>query len=336
MSDASPCTEPAPVLAHPPWAFVILNAQSGTCVVEDVKRELATHFGAVELRYHDLTSGEDLATVVAEAVASGCHQIVAGGGDGTISAIASLLVGSHLQFAVLPLGTANVLARELDIPTDLAGACRLAAARLVEQDHEVKTARVLKIDAMKIGERHYLTQVGVGIDALMIQSTSSESKRRLGKLAYMISATKHILSFKTHRFEVSVDGVRRKLRASQIVVANTGMMGQPPFRWGPDIKPDDGRLNISFIKSAGVRDYMRLFWVVFRGHREKTPNMRHQAFDRVMTIKSRHPLPVQADGEIVADTPVTIEVVHHALNVVVPAGDKFSWQTVAETTTSVQ
>jgi len=304
----------------PSRAFVILNARSGSCVVDDVKRELSDHFGVVELRFHELMEQDDLKAVVDGAVSSGFDQVVAGGGDGTVSAVASLLVGSHVQLALLPLGTANVLARELNIPTDLAGACRLAASRWAEEEHEAKTSRVIRIDAMKVGDRHYLTQVGVGIDALMIQTTSTESKRRLGRLAYLISATKHMLAFKQHRFTVTVDGTTRKLRASQIVVANTGMMGQPPFRWGPDIRPDDGQLNVCFIKSAGVGDYLRLFWVVFRGHQEKTPNMRHQKFRRAITIESKRPLPVQADGEIWGDTPVTVEVIHQALNVVVPVG----------------
>ena len=308
-------------LTPTPRAFVILNAQSGTCVVAEVQREVTQHYEAVDLRWHELTEGDDLAAVIQQALADGCDQVLAGGGDGTVSAVASLLVGTEVQFAILPLGTANVLARELAIPTDLPGACRLAASRLLERDHEAKTSRLLTIDAMKVGDRHYLTQVGVGIDALMIQNTSKAAKRRLGRLAYVISATRHIIAFKPRRFTVTVDGVVRKLRASEIVVANTGMMGQPPFRWGPDIRPDDGRLNVCFVNSARLRDYARLLWVVFRGHREKTPNMRHQMFDHTMTIDSKHRLPVQADGEIVGETPITISVVHGALRVVVPMTD---------------
>ena len=301
--------------------FVILNARSGSCVLDDVKAEVTRSFDGIDLKFHELAEGQDLATIVAEAIAAGFHQVVAGGGDGTISAVASLLVGAEVQFACLPLGTANVLARELGIPTDLVGASRLAASRLVERDHELKTSRVATIDAMKVGDRHYLTQVGVGIDALMIQNTSSESKRRLGRLAYLMTAAQHILAFKPHRFVVTIDGKRYKIRASEIVVANTGMMGQPPFRWGPDIHPDDGRLNICFIKSARLRDYLRLFWVVFRGHREKTPHMQHESFKRELLIESRHPLPVQADGEIVGETPIRIGVVHRALKIIVPLND---------------
>ena len=313
--DNQPATAPLRV-------FAILNAQSGTCVPDEVRRELATHFGAIDLRLHEITEGDDLPSIVQRALADGCDQILAGGGDGTISMIASLLVGTDVQLAILPLGTANVLARELNIPTDLAGACRLAASRLLERDHEAKTSRLLTIDAMKVGDRHYWTQVGVGIDALMIQTTTSEAKRRLGKLAYVLSATRHIIAFKPRKFTVTIDGQSRRLRASEIVVANTGMMGQPPFRWGPDIHPHDGRLNVCFVNPARLHDYARLLWVAFRGHRAKTPSIEHQVFDRSLTIDSKHRLPVQADGEIVGETPVTINVVHHALRVVVPHNDE--------------
>ena len=171
---------------------------------------------------------------------------------------------------------------------------------------------------MKIADHHYLTQVGVGIDALMIQNTSTEAKRRFGKLAYMASATKHVLAFQPHRFQLTLDGKTVPKRAAEIVVANTGMMGQPPLRWGPDIHPDDGRLNVCIIKPARLSDFLRLFWVVFRGHREKTPQMEHLGFEQELTIASRRPLPVQADGEIVGETPITISVVRQAVQVVVP------------------
>ena len=310
-----------PVTAQP-RVFALLNAQSGTCVPDEVRRELTRHFGAIDLELHELKEGENLRVLIERALANGCEQILAGGGDGTISMVASLLVGSQVQLAILPLGTANVLARELSIPTDLEGACRLAASRLLERDHEAKTSRLLTIDAMKVGDRHYWTQVGVGIDSLMIQTTTSEAKRRLGKLAYVLAATKHIIAFKPRRFTVTVDGVTRRLRASEIVVANTGMMGQPPFRWGPDIHADDGRLNVCFVNPARLHDYARLLWVAFRGHRAKTPSIEHQVFDRSLTINSKHRLPVQADGEIVGETPVTITVVHQALRVIVPLNDE--------------
>ena len=305
-----------------PKVLVILNARSGSCVVDDVKRELAPHSDRVEIHYHEIAEGTDLESEVARAIAAGFSLFIAGGGDGTIAAIGHLLVGTEVEFALLPLGTANVLALELNIPTDLAGACRLAASRWVERDHEEKSSRVRAIDVMRANGRYCLTQVGVGIDAMMIQNTTSESKRRLGKLAYLMSATRHIIAFKPRGFTVTIDGGTQVLKASEIVVANTGMMGQKSLRWGPDIVPDDGNLNVCLFNPAGLHDYVRLFWVVFRGHREKSPSMRHQVVNRSITIKSRRPLPVQADGEIIGQTPTTIEVVPNALKVVVPQ-DKY-------------
>ena len=303
---------------HSP-VLALLNPKSGTCRIEEVRSELSTQFSEVAIRFQEIDQDTDLDAILGEAVASGCSLVVAGGGDGTVSAIAGRLVGTGVRLAVLPLGTANVLSLELNIPADLEAACRLAASPCTERNSETRTSTVRAIDAMRVGDRHYLTQVGVGIDALMIQNTSPEAKRRLGKLAYMISATKHILAFRSHRFRVTVDGRSRNLRASQIVIANTGMMGQPSFRWGPDIAPDDGKLNACFIKSAGIGDYARLFWVVFRGHREKTPNLRHEVIAKSIMIEPRRPLPVQADGEIIGDTPVTVEVVPRAVQIIVPA-----------------
>ena len=279
---------------------------------------MTRHYTTPAPRFHELEEGQDLGAILREAVASGVRLVIAGGGDGTVSAVASDLVGLDVDLALIPLGTANVFALELGIPTDLSLACRLAASRWLEQRDAERTSEVVPVDAMRVGDRHYLTQVGVGIDALMIQNTTTEAKKRLGKLAYMLTAFRHIVAFRPHRFTVTVDGASHRLSASEIVVANTGMMGQPSFRWGPDIVADDGQLNVCFIKSARWHDYARLLWVVFRGHREKTPQMRHMSFRDSITIESRSPLPVQADGEIWGDTPVTVGVAPHALRVVVP------------------
>ena len=300
------------------FALAVLNPTSGSCQIEDVKRALSTEFGNVPIQIYEVQPNGDLASTLTAALTAGCDQIIVGGGDGTVSAVADLLVGKNVRLAVLPLGTANVLALELAIPTDLIAACRLAATTYLEQANHVKTSQLREIDAMRVQGRHYLTQIGVGIDALMIKSTDPEAKRRLGKLAYIISAIRHILAFRSHLFRVTLDGKIFRFRASQIVIANTGMLGQAPFRWGPDIESNDGRLNACIIKSMGIREYGRLLWVVFRGHREKTPNMQHKIIERSVTIQTRQPLPVQADGEIIGETPVTVELVSKAVSIVVP------------------
>jgi len=299
-----------------PRAFVVLNPKSGSCSVADVREALAAHLTDIEFEVHEVAQGDDLAAVVRSALGRGCDPIVAAGGDGTVSTVADVLVGSSAHLIVLPMGTANVLARELGIPVDLEGACSLAALRLADGAH-----RVAQLDAMKVGKRHYFTQVGVGIDALMIRDTADEHKRRFGRLAYLWTAATRLLGFKPRRFTISIDNRTIEARASQVVVANTGMMGQPPFRWGPDISAEDGRLNICIVRARTLLDYLGLLRHVALGSHKESPNVRYEVAGRSIAIDCRRKIPVQADGEVLGDTPVRIEVIPAAIRVVVPVGE---------------
>ena len=122
--------------------------------------------------------GDAIERIAHEAQGRGFEMVVAAGGDGTVSAVAEGLVGTETPLGIIPLGTANVLARELGIPVELEGAVRLLAG----------AHGVTSIDAMKVGEKHYFTQVGVGIDAMMIRDTRREDKRRFGRIAYIWTA----------------------------------------------------------------------------------------------------------------------------------------------------
>ncbi len=296
-----------------PRAFVVLNPKSGSSAGGDVRKTLAAHLPDVEFEVHEIAKGDDLAAIVRSAIGRGCDPVVAAGGDGTVSTVADALVGTSVHLIVLPMGTANVLARELEIPIDLEGACALAGARLTDGPH-----RIARLDAMKVGDRHYFTQVGVGIDALMIRDTDDKQKRRFGRLAYLWTAATRLLGFKPRRFTIGVDSRTIEVRATQVVVANTGMMGQPPFRWGPDISAEDGRLNICIARARNLIDYLGLLRHVVLASHKDSPNVRYEVAGRSIAIATRRPLPVQADGEIVGETPVRIEVIPAAIRVVVP------------------
>src|SRR4029077_2494580 len=116
---------------------------------------------------HEVQPGQDLPGLVRSAAEQGGYSlIVAAGGDGTVSAVANGLVGTPAPVGIIPLGTTNVLARELGIPVNLDAACRLVAG-----EHAV-----VAIDGMQVGRNHYFTQLGAGIDALMIRETRAEAK----------------------------------------------------------------------------------------------------------------------------------------------------------------
>ncbi len=299
-------------------AFAVLNPRSGSCTVSDVREAIGRHLAGIEIEVHEVSDGDDVRSLVLSALGRGCDPVIAAGGDGTVSSVADALVGSSAHLIVFPLGTANVLARELGIPVELEGACQLGAHRFREGSLAGERHAVAVIDAMRIENRHYFTQVGVGIDALMIRDTAAEHKRRFGRIAYLWTALTRLIGFQPRRFTLTVDGRRLDLKASQVLVANTGMMGQPPFRWGPDIRPDDGRVDVCIARARSIVDYSKLLWHVLRSSHGKSPNLRYEVASRSVVIDAKHPLPIQADGEILGPTPVRIEVVPRALRVVVP------------------
>ncbi len=290
--------------------FVILNPASGTSTAEVVKKAIGEHFSCDDgsCQVHEVRDREDLGALAREAAGRNVEVVVAAGGDGTVSAVANGLVGTNTPLGILPLGTANILARELGVPTDLNEACALIAG-------EFATAPV---DAMKVKDAHYFTQVGVGIDALMIRDTKTEDKKRFGRLAYMWTGAVRLIGFQPRRFTLTIDGKAVKARASQVLVANCATLGQKPLTWGPNIKVDDGQVDVCVIRAGSLWDFARVSWNVLRGTHRDDPKLHYRKASKAVTIHTRKPLPVQGDGEVIADTPVEVQVVKGAVRVVVP------------------
>ena len=297
-------------IAGPARLFVILNPVAGNYTAAEVRRALSQHFSCNDgtCDVHETTGHENLAELARSAAERGADIVIAAGGDGTVSGVADGLTGLGTPLGIIPLGTTNVLARELGIPVNLEGACRLIAG----------THATAAIDAMRSGDRHYYTQIGVGIDALMIRDTKPADKRRLGRLAYLRSALVHLLGFQPQSFRVKVDGREINRRALEVLIANTGTLGQPPFRWGPEIRPDDGRIDVCMARARNLLDYLELFFRFLFGMHRGSPNVRYWVAKQTVTISARTPLPVQADGEIVGETPVDVSIVPRAVRVVVP------------------
>lgn len=294
-----------------PQRFVILSPVAGTGSADEVHQALERHFNCDDgsCQVHVLQLHDDLTDLARTAAARGSDLVIAAGGDGTVGAVADGLVGSEARLGIVPMGTANVLARELGIPVDLDGALGLLAGPFATAE----------LDALKVEGRHYFTQVGVGIDALMIRDTPREQKRRFGRLAYIWTGLARLIGFQPRRFRLEIDGRAVRTRASQVLVANCGTLGQAPFRWGSDIRPNDGRADVCIVRAKSALDYLSLSWRVLTGRHRADRNVHYQVAARAITIDvERHPLPVQADGEIIGQTPLTVEVVPSAVRVVVP------------------
>jgi YegS/Rv2252/BmrU family lipid kinase len=298
------------VVAQTSKGFVIVNENAGNVCLDGVRQ--AWRAGR-ETDSEDVIylaqKGEEILAKVRQAIDQGFDLIVAAGGDGTVSAVANGLIGTQAKLGIIPLGTTNVLARELGVPLDLPACCALLSG-----PHQT-----LAIDAMKLGSTHYFTQIGIGVDAMMIRDTTIARKKSLGILAYLWTAMTGLVSFQSRRISISADGHKLRPRALQVVLANCGAIGSSGLRWGPDVQVDDGKIDICVITATSLFHHLGVLLSILLGrHREET-NIRYLTSQRCVAIGADRPLHVQGDGEVIGMTPIEVTLVSQALRVVVPA-----------------
>lgn len=316
-------TETAPAArraASPLDVLVVLNPVAAHTASADGSKAIEEAIGSRSLHGRIVNtsaaadSRETIGRAVAEALADGCRRIVAIGGDGTAAMTAAHLVGRGgrapvATLAIVPTGTANALARELGIPMALDDAIALA----LDGDHTID------LDAIQTETGPVFTQVGIGLDAQMIRHTSRADRIQKGRMAYAIAFVRRALVNRPGVYDLEMDGkTMRGVRAWQIVVANIGVLGAPPFAWGPGIDPSDGSLDLCVFSARTVWDYFTLIGGLLTGGHGSDATTRFFQIRQRVVIRSRRPMLVQGDGEILGRTPITLEVAPRVLRVCVP------------------
>lgn len=310
-------------------ALIVTNPDSGS-YAEALERSrlgiaperLLAHLAeARDMRWRALRLG-DLGPGELEAAARGCSgRVIAAGGDGTVGAVADALIragasasaggAAPVPLGIVPLGTANVLARELGLPMDWEGAAEVA----------MESSGRRRIDAIRCGPggRHLLTQAGMGVDAEMIRATRAEEKRRLGRWAYILRAISGMGRARSRRFRIAIDGgAAETARATQVLIANCGTLGQRGFQWGPDIALDDGVMDVCAILARGWGDYLAVALDFALGRTRENPRVRYWKARSRVEVRTRRRVSAQADGESIGTTPLTFEMRAGCLEVVAP------------------
>jgi diacylglycerol kinase (ATP) len=168
--------------------------------------------------------------------------------------------------------------------------------------------------------RHYYTRIGIGLDALTIRDTARKAKRRFGRLAYAWAAFTRLIGYQPGRFRISVDDRANHPRASQVVLANCGTMCRLPLRWGSGIRPDDGRVEVCIIRARNLIDYVVLAAEVLSGRQRSSRHMTYMVARRDVLVAADITLPVQADGDIIGETPIRVRIMTGDMPVIVPEG----------------
>jgi diacylglycerol kinase (ATP) len=290
-------------------AFVIINPKAGGFKRESVLDTIRRHFTDSGIAYeiYDAAREDTLESAIGEGLTRKPTFFVVVGGDGTVSKTAAELAGSPVPLGIVPAGTGNILARDLQIPLDIREAVRLLCT-----PHTTRT-----IDAMRIDGRLYILTAGVGISSLTVRDIKRSDKRRFGLLAYVGTAIRKLFEFQSIHFEVVIDGEMHRFHSPEVAVANSGGVVEMVMPRMPDIRIDDGYLDVVIVTTRGPLDYPWLLFNILR-RRVPQPNVRFLKAARSVIIRPDRPLPVQADGDVVGTSPVEVQVVPHAVKVIVP------------------
>ncbi len=291
-------------------AFVVLHPRAGRCDAASVRRKLERGFNRNGWDYeiYETTGLENLPNVIRDALGRGFNLFVVAGGDGTVSDVAEALVHTDTPLGIVPVGTGNVVARELWIPIAPYRACNLITGK----------HRITSIDAMRVGDRYYFLNLSAGFASLMIRDTKPSHKRIFGIAAYLWTGFTSLLGFQPRRFEIEVDGDVRSYWASEISVANSGILAMRPFSLGKGIYIDDGCLDVCIIRARTILDYLGLGVRIVMRLQQYDGNIEYLKAKRSVSVKAHEALLVQADGEVIGETPIEVQVVPQAVQVIVP------------------
>jgi YegS/Rv2252/BmrU family lipid kinase len=242
--------------------------------------------------------------IAQEAARKGVRIVVAAGGDGTINEVVNGVAGSETALGVLPVGTMNVFAAELGVPNRLRDAWRV-----------IRAGHLRTIDLAR-ANRHYFVQLaGVGLDAQVVKETSRTSKRNFGPLSYLFS-TAQIASRKPPRIIAEADG--RTVEGSFILIGNGRFYGGP-IAFFKKARVDDGLLDVLIFKKMGHLDLARYFAHIVMGRHTSLSDVEYFQAEKVQ-MHSADNVPVEVDGELTTELPVTFRISSKKLRVAVPRG----------------
>lgn len=274
----SPTTQPtgrrAAVIVHP----VKADVEALRVHVEIAERE----FGWQPSEWFETTPdrlGDDLAE---EALERGADLVIASGGDGTVRAVASTLAGTEVPLAIVPAGTGNLLARNLEIDVvDPWSAVQIAFGG-VTRKIDIGRARIERPDGSRENFA-FAVLGGIGVDAGMIANTSDELKKRVGWVAYVDGIRKTVLGGAAFHVRLKFDdGAPRSTRAQSVMIGNCGSMPGGLVLL-PDAHVDDGLLDTAVMRPRGFIGWLQILnaMVVQSGL------LRHSEFGRKLLSENR-------------------------------------------------
>jgi YegS/Rv2252/BmrU family lipid kinase len=283
-------------------AIVSGSSRNGPRLASALKSAFA---GRAPFRIRLIRSSDEAIEAAREA-ALRADTVIAVGGDGTVSDVATGILGTGAILGIVPSGSTNIIARALRIP-----ARPTAAIEMLASAHDVRA-----IDAGLCGDRCFLHMAGAGFDAALFRATKQALKRHLGWMAYLPAA---IEALRTAPSEViiTVDGASVEERSPLVLVANGGAVVVPSLEIYPDISVDDGWFDILVFSTVTWPQIITALGLTGLRSLHRSPHVR-RIRGKEVRIEAAPSLPIQLDGDVRGQTPVTFALLPLAMNVAVP------------------
>ena len=275
---------------------------SATRLERLVKKHAKEPFDLIET--DPATGGQQAASA---ATASGAKRILVAGGDGTLRNVVQATDGLGVYIGIIPIGTGNILARNLKLPLGIEAAIKKA---LNGSPYEIDLGLARSIDLDGSHRSYLFTGIaGVGMDARLLQNTSKDRKKQIGWIAYIEGGIKS-LPLKFEHFDISLEGKERTLKSYSLLVGNAGWL-PGAVSMMPDASLDDGKLDVAAIGPRRIWNWVDFFSRITWQNRVVRPLalgrkwMDHTANVKTLEnlssarirIRPHNPAPMQLDGD---------------------------------------
>ncbi|HXP97233.1 MAG TPA: diacylglycerol kinase family protein [Telmatospirillum sp.] len=259
------------------------------------------------LSLHETTRPGDAEATAIDLSSADYDVVVAAGGDGTINEVANGLIkasGPIPPLAIIPLGTANVLAQEIG----LRGQPSAIARAIADGERQI-------VHLGKANGRHFIMMAGVGFDAHVVANVDLALKRRTGKAAYVLETLIQALRYGFPACKVTIDG--KVFEARSVVICNGKHYGGP-FVAAPEASLGTAAFEVCLLERGGWAHVLRYGMALVMGRLSALPDVRILSGHQIH-IDGQNGLPVQGDGDIIATLPVEITVAAETLALIVPS-----------------
>jgi YegS/Rv2252/BmrU family lipid kinase len=246
----------------------------------------------------------ELIRIADSSIKSGVPMVVAGGGDGTFSAIIHLFVDKPTVLGVLPLGTGNAFARDLQIPFNVDGAVKILTG-----------GQVLPVDIATIEDDYFVNVATVGLTTKIADALTNDAKRKYGRMVYLFALARALGQASAFRARLTLDGAEHEFETLQIVIGN-GRYHAGPFRLSPEAGIRDRRLTMYALQTTSKSAFIKLAVRMASGTQRNLGEVFGAEF-REGRLETSPIKRVTIDGEVGLRTPIHFSCRPAAVRVVV-------------------